>query len=61
MEGKEAVKLSILILWNIEDDKWQHKLWDDKGNINGNKARTYRLFKHNLEAEKYLDLNIPHY
>ena len=30
MEGKEAVKLSIPILQNIEDDKWENKLWDDR-------------------------------
>ena len=30
MEGREALKLSIPILQNTEDDKWQNKLWDDK-------------------------------
>ena len=58
MEGKEAVKLSIPILQNIDDDKWQKKLWYGKGNIYGNKVRTYWLLNHTLEAEKYLDLNI---
>ena len=45
MEGNEAVKLSIPILQNIEDKKWQNKLWVDKGNINGNKVRTSTPWK----------------
>ena len=61
IEGQEAVKFSIPILQNIEDDTWQNNLWDDKGNINGNKCRTYRVFKPTLEAEQYLDLNILYY
>ena len=37
---------------------WHHNLWDDKNNPNGNKLRTYRCYKVNLEVEKYLLLNL---
>ena len=39
MCGKEAVKLSIPTLHEIANDKWYDNLWDDTGNINGNKAK----------------------
>ena len=52
LDGYMINKLRIPILQHIEDDKWQNKLWDNKGNINGNNVRTYRIFKHTLEAEK---------
>ena len=48
MAMEEAVKLSTPIPQNIKDDKWGNKLRDDRGNINGNKVRTYTS---TLEAE----------
>ena len=37
---------------------WHQALWNDRNNrVNGNKLRTYRLFKDTLEVEPYLLLN----
>ena len=32
---------------------------DSNNNVNGNKLRTYRLYKTNVKPEKYLKLQIP--
>jgi hypothetical protein len=41
--------------------KWYNDLWNDKSKTNGNKLRTYRLFKTNLNVENYTMLTIPKY
>ena len=43
----------------LDRDKWCTALYNDRGKANGNKLRTYRLFKNNLEVETYLQINIP--
>ena len=44
----------------IEMDKlmWKMKLFNDDGHPNGNKLRTYRLYKSDLETELYAKLAI---
>jgi hypothetical protein len=45
----------------LDKNKWSQSLWNDKNNANGNKLRTYRLFKNELTEEAYLNLNIPRF
>ena len=59
LSPKEGVVACRDILQNIENNQWSTKLWNDKGNANGNKLRTYRKFKSELCTEQYLNLNIP--
>ena len=48
------------VLQESDRQLWSKCLWDDSHNVeNGNKLRTYRTFKTNLECEQYLLTNIP--
>ena len=38
----------------IDIDCWKNNLWDDRGQENGNKLRTYRLYKSDLIPESYV-------
>ncbi|ESO86979.1 hypothetical protein LOTGIDRAFT_166715 [Lottia gigantea] len=40
-------------LFQIDESKWFQDLWNDDKNPNGNKLRTYRLFKKDLKPEPY--------
>ena len=42
----------------IDSDTWKSKLWNDVSQENGNKLRTYRLYKTDLIAENYVKLNM---
>ena len=42
----------------IDDANWKTKVWIDTGQENGNKLRTYRLYKSNLIAEDYVKINM---
>ena len=42
-----------------DDNKWHTQLFNDKGKVNGNKIRTYRLFKNGCYTEAFLTDNIP--
>ena len=59
MNSKDAVKLCSPALDSAEKEKWSTNIWNDRGQVNGNKLRTYRTFKKCLAPEKYLNLNIP--
>jgi hypothetical protein len=61
VETKLVLKHCKVMLHKVDIKKWQKTLWNDKNNVNGNKLRTYRQFKVNLEKEEYLDINIPRY
>ena len=37
-----------------DGEAWFQQLWNDNGQCNGNKLRTYRLFKHSLHMEYYV-------
>lgn len=39
-----------------DQEKWKSSLFNDKGQINGNKMRTYRLYKKKIEAETYVKI-----
>ena len=45
-------------LEQIDKDSWKTKLFNDSGNENGNKLRTYRLYKTQLIPESYVKLNL---
>ena len=42
----------------IDSNTWKSKLWNDVSQENGNKLRTYRLYKTDLIAENYVKLNM---
>ena len=42
----------------IDADKWKSKLWNDVSQENGNKLRTYRVYKTDLITEHYVKLNM---
>ena len=37
---------------------WKNKLWNDSGQGNGHKLRTYRLYKSDLNPESYAKINM---
>lgn len=37
-----------------EQQDWYYDIWNDKGNFNGNKLRTYRLYKDRIGVEDYV-------
>ena len=39
-------------------DNWKASLWNDRGQENGNKLRTYRLYKSNLLPEPHVKTNM---
>ena len=52
---KSTVQLIRKQLNILDEQKWFTDLWDDKGNLpNGNKLRTYRMFKKDLCPEAYV-------
>ncbi|XP_050415446.1 uncharacterized protein LOC126829542 isoform X2 [Patella vulgata] len=44
-------------LFQNDESKWFQELWNDSKNPNGNKLRTYRLFKKDLKPESYVLVN----
>jgi hypothetical protein len=59
VEGKSIIDQCKERFQVLENNKWFHNLWDDRKNVNGNKLRTYRLFKTELLSEEYLNINMP--
>lgn len=45
-------------LTTIDADNWKSKLWNDVSQENGNKLRTYRVYKTDLITEHYVKLNM---
>ena len=45
-------------LITIDADKWKSKLWNDVSLENGNKLRTYIVYKTDLITEHYVKLNM---
>ena len=41
-------------LFQIDESQWFGELWNDRGNPNGNKLRTYRLVKKDLKPEPHV-------
>ena len=55
---KNLVKGIRMKLKTNDDANWKAKVWIDTGQENGNKLRTYRLYKSNLIAEDYVKINM---
>ena len=45
-------------LITIDADNWKSKLWNDVSLENGNKLRTYRVYRTDLITEHYVKLNM---
>ena len=55
---KNLVKRIATELKSIDDQNWRDKVWNDTGQENGNKLRTYRLYKSNLMTDEYVKINL---
>ncbi|MCG8113538.1 MAG: reverse transcriptase family protein [Candidatus Thiodiazotropha taylori] len=53
---KSTIKQCKAKLTEIDQEKWHSNLFNDTGQENGNKLRTYRLYKTILECEEYIKL-----
>jgi hypothetical protein len=42
-----------------DNDEFANELFNDRNQHNGNKLRTYRLYKENVNAEQFVLSNIP--
>ena len=58
VSSKTAVKCIKAKLINIDKVKWEAELWDDSGRENGNKLRTYRIYKTGLFTEDYVKVGM---
>jgi hypothetical protein len=43
----------------LDNEECVHELFNDSNNINGNKIRTFRLFKTSVETDKYVKIQLP--
>ena len=55
---KEKVNFAKDKLKIIDINVWKNKLWNDSGQETGNKLRTYRLYKSDLNTESYAKINM---
>jgi hypothetical protein len=46
-------------LFLLDEQAWFKDMWNDTGKANGNKLRTYRLFKKDLIADPYVTQSMP--
>jgi hypothetical protein len=44
-----------------DNDEFATELFNDRNQPNGNKLRTYRLYKENVNAEQFVLSNIPRF
>ena len=44
------------VLIDKDKEKWKSNVFNDDGHFNGNKLRTYRLYKSDLQTETYVKL-----
>lgn len=56
---KTAVQLIKDKLTILDNDEFLSELYNDRNQPNGNKLRTYRLYKENVKTEHYIQRNIP--
>lgn len=55
---KNKVKCVKDKLKSVDIENWKNKLWNDSGQENGNKLRTYRIYKFDLKVEHYVNINM---
>lgn len=58
LSPKNKVKSLKYKLKLLDSENWKSKLWDDTSQENGNKLRTYRLYKTDLITEDYVKLRM---
>ena len=51
-----TIKIIKTVLIDKDKEKWKSNVLNDDGHINGNKLRTYRLCKSDLQTETYVEL-----
>ena len=51
-----TIKIINTVLIDKDKEKWKSNVFNDDGHINGNKLRTYRLYKSDLQTETYVKL-----
>ena len=51
-----TIKIIKTVLIDKDKEKWKSDVFNDDGHINGNKLRTYRLYKSHLQTETYVKL-----
>jgi len=56
---KTAMKIIKERLTQLDNEEFVHELFNDSNNINGNKLRTFRLFKISVETAKYVKIQLP--
>ena len=56
---KTVVKRLSEKLYDIDKRNWREELFNDRNLPNGNKLRTYRMYKQELCAEAYVTVDIP--
>ena len=49
------------LLTHKDSEDWLRQLWNDSRNCNGNKLRTYRLFKVSLNTESYVSASLERF
>ena len=56
---KTAMKIIKERVSQLDNEECVHELFNDSNNINGNKLRTFRLFKISVETAKYVKIQLP--
>ncbi|MES9881007.1 MAG: reverse transcriptase family protein [Sedimenticola sp.] len=56
---KTIIKQVKVKLLTLDREKWYSDLFNDRNNANGNKLRTYRLYKTEIRTENYVTSNMP--
>ena len=49
-----TIKIIKTVLIENDKEQWKSNVFNDDGHINGNKLRTYRLYKSDLQTETYV-------
>ena len=56
---KTTMKIIKERVTQLDNEEFLHELFNDSNNLNGNKLRTFRLFKTSVETVKYVKIQLP--
>ena len=59
ISAKRATNIIKEKLCSLDQEQFTQDLFNDRNNVNGNKLRTYRLYKDSVEAEPYVTCQLP--
>lgn len=59
LSTKYVMKIINEKLEQLDNHQWCEDIFNDRGTLNGNKLRTYRLYKQTVNVESYVKMNIP--